>query len=162
MCADQRTERQSDHVLWHQILPWVLVVFWAGVIFFMSAKTGSDLIDGDDLISRVKRLLNDIQTAWFGPGVDIASSLAHFCEFTVFGALLQNAFRGHVRPWIAVGLAILVGSLYGITDEIHQLFVPDRACDPIDWLVDTAGALLGALVAYAVTHGRRRRRRKES
>ena len=45
-------------------------------------------------------------------------------------------------------LAIVVASAYGVTDEFHQLFVPGRACDPVDWMVDTAGAALGALLAH--------------
>lgn len=49
-------------------------------------------------------------------------------------------------PWAAVVLAIACASLYGITDELHQYFVPGRACDPADWLVDTCGAALGAVL----------------
>lgn len=47
--------------------------------------------------------------------------------------------------WL-VFFAVAAASLYGVTDEIHQLFVPGRFCDPADWLVDTLGALTGALI----------------
>ncbi len=52
-------------------------------------------------------------------------------------------------PWVAVVLAIVCASLYGVTDELHQYFVPGRACDPADWLVDTCGAALGAVLLKA-------------
>ena len=76
------------------------------------------------------------------------SSIAHFCEYTVFGALLANALRCHMPLGRACVLAIVCGSLYGVTDEFHQLFVPGRMCDPLDWLVDTAGSGLGSGLAW--------------
>jgi VanZ like family len=45
-----------------------------------------------------------------------------------------------------VALATLIASLYGITDEFHQSFVPGRSPDVLDWLADTAGALLATLL----------------
>lgn len=55
--------------------------------------------------------------------------------------------RSSVRvSWLAVVLAVACASLYGVTDELHQYFVPGRACDPADWLVDTCGAALGAML----------------
>ena len=37
------------------------------------------------------------------------------------------------------------GCLYGITDELHQLFVPGREASVIDVAVDTLGSLLGGI-----------------
>ncbi|MDO4854768.1 MAG: VanZ family protein [Coriobacteriia bacterium] len=47
-------------------------------------------------------------------------------------------------------LAMVLASLYGISDEFHQIFVPQRSCDPADWAVDTIAALIGALICYAL------------
>ncbi|MBP8105542.1 MAG: VanZ family protein, partial [Nitrospira sp.] len=33
---------------------------------------------------------------------------------------------------------------YGLSDEIHQLFVPLRQGDPLDLVADSVGAALGA------------------
>lgn len=38
--------------------------------------------------------------------------------------------------------ALLFTSLFGITDELHQYFVPNRSCDILDWTADTIGALI--------------------
>lgn len=133
-------------------LSWALVVLWAVVIFLMSANTGEDLSDGDGLVARVRALLVAAQVALVGASVDLVSPLAHFCEYAVFGFLLQNALGCSLgRPASArraMVLAVVIASAYGVTDEFHQLFVPGRACDPVDWLVDTAGATLGALIAW--------------
>lgn len=141
-----------------RVLSWTLVALWAGVIFFMSANTGDDLSDGDGLVARVRALLMAAQVALVGSGADLVSPLAHFCEYAVFGFLLQNALGCSAPARRAVVLAIVVASAYGVTDELHQLFVPGRACDPVDWLVDTVGAALGALIAWRAL--RRPRSRK--
>ncbi|WP_165253938.1 VanZ family protein [Adlercreutzia sp. ZJ304] len=155
---------KNSNAIWLIALSWGLVIIWALVIFFMSAHTGSDLNEGDDFIALVKQWLNDIQMHYLGPGVDLASSIAHFCEFTVFGALLANAFGKHFsRRWLLIFLlAVLVASIYAITDEVHQIFVPDRACDPIDWIVDTAGAMLGAAIWLAAARRIVRRKQVEN
>ncbi|GHT89287.1 antibiotic resistance protein VanZ [Spirochaetia bacterium] len=41
-------------------------------------------------------------------------------------------------------LIVLVSSLYGVIDEVHQFYVPGRNCNVWDWMADTIGALLGA------------------
>ena len=47
----------------------------------------------------------------------------------------------------AVALAIVAASLYGATDEVHQAFVPFRTAAWSDWVADTAGAAIGAVIA---------------
>ena len=39
------------------------------------------------------------------------------------------------------------GTIYSITDEIHQMFVPGRACAPLDMLIDSAGVAAGVIIA---------------
>jgi VanZ family protein len=45
----------------------------------------------------------------------------------------------------ALLFAIVTASLYGMTDEAHQLFVPFRESSWLDWLADTVGAVIGAM-----------------
>ena len=74
--------------------------------------------------------------------------IAHFCEYFVFAALLTVAFTGgRLKSWQVVLVAVAIASAYAASDEFHQLFVPGRLCDPVDWLTDTLGAISGALTA---------------
>lgn len=41
---------------------------------------------------------------------------------------------------------LILCSIYGASDEFHQLFVPGRTCDFFDWAGDNAGVLLAILV----------------
>ncbi len=74
----------------------------------------------------------------------VLRKLAHFAEFAVLGALLMRAVD---RLW----LAVVVGSLYAMTDELHQAFVDGRVASPLDWTIDTAGVLAGVLLYARAT-----------
>lgn len=79
--------------------------------------------------------------------------LAHFGEYMILSALLTTAlFGGKLKAWQAVLIAVLLSSAYAASDEIHQLFVPGRMSDPVDWITDTLGALVAApLTAFVLT-----------
>jgi VanZ family protein len=47
-------------------------------------------------------------------------------------------------------LIVLISSLYGVIDEIHQFYVPGRDCNVWDWMADTLGAFLGGGAALLV------------
>jgi VanZ family protein len=87
----------------------------------------------------------------FAPaGILTFDKLLHFVEYAGLGALLA---WGLARAGLAVSSggvwAAVLGSAYGLSDEVHQAFVPSRSADPGDWLADTAGALVGAVVMVA-------------
>ena len=79
---------------------------------------------------------------------------AHFVEYFILGVLLAGGIlrpeggRVRFRP---EGLrAWAYGTVYAVSDELHQLFVPGRACMPGDVLLDSAGVLTGTLFCAAV------------
>ena len=76
--------------------------------------------------------------------------LLHAGAYAVLGVLLFNALRNSSSSsWHTIRTATLLSSLYGLSDEFHQSFVPGRQADGWDWLADTTGALLGSiLVAF--------------
>jgi VanZ family protein len=83
-------------------------------------------------------------------GLLTLDKLLHFVEYAVLGALLAWGLSRAGMALASGGLwAAVVGSVYGLTDELHQAFVPNRSADARDWLADTAGALAGALAVVA-------------
>jgi VanZ family protein len=44
-------------------------------------------------------------------------------------------------------LLLALGALYGVTDEVHQGYVPGRMPDPWDWVADVVGLLIGYGIA---------------
>jgi VanZ family protein len=93
------------------------------------------------------------------PGSDVPGRfgpLGHFALYAVLGGLYFAALDPTTRSTRAATVAVALASAYGITDEYHQYFVPGRTNDPVDWLVDTAGAAAAvALIAWVA-------RRRES
>jgi VanZ family protein len=78
----------------------------------------------------------------------------HFVEYGTLAVLLSHAIRGtwrELRPISTFALAVVLTTLWGITDEIHQAYVPGRNADVEDVLADALGATLAAgLYAVAV------------
>ena len=156
MTSQERKHRTSTYVL-----SWAAVVAMAALIFWMSANTGQQINHGLGIISAIKGALASAGTALFGHDVDV-SPVGHFTEYLVFGALLFNALRLHLGPHRAIAVAVTtaIASLYGASDELHQIFVPERSCDPADWAVDTIAAFVGAMIVFAAMNARSRTSRE--
>lgn len=82
------------------------------------------------------------------PRFDIGSNLLGYLPL---GLLLHIAGRRAAwRPVPAFGAAVLGASFLSFTLEVTQNFVPERVPSLLDWTLNTAGALLGALLAAAL------------
>ena len=84
--------------------------------------------------------------------------LVHTVEYAVLGGLCVYASqrtwpRHHALRTTLVGAFLAVA--FGVTDEVHQSFVPGRNADLMDLVADTLGASLGAVIA--AVWGRRSR-----
>jgi VanZ family protein len=74
-----------------------------------------------------------------------SDKLSHLVEYALFGLLLSRSLAGSGRRFQTAGVLSL-GAFYGVTDELHQHFVPGRTVDLFDWLADVLGVGLGAVV----------------
>ena len=81
----------------------------------------------------------------------------HGAGYAILGALLLRALSGGrlagVTP-LAVLAAVLGASLYGVTDEWNQSFVPGRSESLADVAADAAGAALAAAIGWAWARAR--------
>ena len=87
----------------------------------------------------------------------LGDKLLHAIEYAVLAALSYRAFRRAAGPHAAryaVVYAAAAASFYGMSDEVHQAFVPFRTATWLDWLADTAGGILGSLTAQRVMERR--------
>jgi VanZ family protein len=112
---------------------WGPVCGYAGLIFYLSAQSHPE-----DHVPFV---------TYF------SDKVLHAMEYAVFGALCYRALRGSgndVWRQQAIPVAILLASLYGASDEVHQAFVPFRDSNWLDWVADTVGAAIGVTVMHRV------------
>jgi hypothetical protein len=117
--------------LFHSVVEWLPALLWALVIYRLSSTPGSQV------------------PTW------LPAPVGHFAEYALLGACLVIPFQR--RPlWQAVLIATVIASLFGVTDEWHQSFVPGRTPDILDWGIDTIAALAGAWFAAWVVARRAR------
>ena len=84
-----------------------------------------------------------------GPLPDVA---AHAIAYAVLGAAMLRAVAG--ADWSRMTgrgalLAVALTVCYGVTDEIHQSFVPGRTPELRDLAADAMGAATGAGLVWA-------------
>lgn len=88
--------------------------------------------------------------------------LLHVIEYIPFTLLVCWPLSTLTTPALIVrhadSAAVAAVGLFGLTDELHQSFVPGRSPDPLDVLADCTGALIGvALWRWTLQRHRRRR-----
>lgn len=105
----------------------LLAIAWMGVLFWLSAQP-----------SIATPTLFSAQDKVFHAGA--YGILGLF----LLGAMRPPLFTGYTR--LQIRLTVIIASLYGISDEFHQSFVPGRSPEVLDWLADTTGALLAAIL----------------
>ena len=76
--------------------------------------------------------------------IDFEDKLYHVLAYWVLGGLCLRGFFWNGKVSLRAGLAgaALLSALYGVSDEIHQAFVPERSSDFLDWAADAIGAAM--------------------
>lgn len=110
----------------HSGVSWILTILIAIAIFYISSITFP---------------LGPTKQAF-----PFKSVVYHFLAFFIFGFfLLICMVRGKFNLNLLF-LALILSLLYGISDEIHQIFVPNRFFDIADILTNSAGILLAGVL----------------
>ncbi len=109
-------------------LYWTPVALYAALIFFLSSLSEPDV---------------------YVPALPIpyADKALHAVEYGVLAILTYRAFRYAGNTWSAAHAAILAiaaSTVYGLTDEFHQAFVPLRDSSVWDLVADWMGSVVGA------------------
>jgi VanZ family protein len=113
--------------VWRWIEAWLPAVVWALVIFVLSSIPGTNF-----------------------PSVAVpqADKIVHTLTYAVLGALAFRGARSSAltrAPLATAAVAVVITTLYGISDELHQTFTPNRTPDWHDVVADAFGGSLGAL-----------------
>ena len=134
----------------------IITILMMAFIFFQSSLP-ADLSskESDFLVPVVSRTLN------IKP--DDASFLirkcAHFIEYLILGIFIALSVsemikyrKNPVRHFKSLAFAVswASGTLYSVSDEIHQSFVPGRSCELRDVIIDSCGIAAGVLIITAI------------
>lgn len=149
---------------------WPLLILIMALIFFFSAQSGEDSGNTSGFITqmilRVIRpdfdsLPEDAQMRLLDTVHLIVRKGAHFSEFAALAFVMYLLLRTY--PLKMFGLFSWLGAtLYAVTDEIHQLFVGERAGSIKDVMIDSCGAAAGVLVAFVLVYWKLKRLSKRN
>ena len=127
----------------------ILTILWMGIIFsFSSENSDKSSNTSGRTIRAIVRIFVELPQQREDEIVEqlqhITRKIAHFTIYTIGGVILINLVKTYTmnKPWI---YAWGIGTMYAITDEIHQYFVPGRSCQVTDVLLDSCGVITGIL-----------------
>jgi branched-subunit amino acid transport protein AzlD len=87
------------------------------------------------------------------PAFSFADKLAHLLAYGVLASLIYLALKKSQVSFHPISIPFLIAFLYGVSDELHQYFVPGRDADPFDAVANGVGAFVFALGIHAIEHG---------
>jgi VanZ family protein len=85
------------------------------------------------------------------PDVRFLDKLLHFAAYALLGVLSYRAYETlslKDNHKLLIFISIASATLYGISDEIHQYFVPSRHADVADVIANTLGSICGVFLYY--------------
>lgn len=138
----------------------ILTAVWMAVIFSFSAKPADESskeslfvgkVVGRIFVDGFEDMSKEEQEAFAEKINYPVRKTAHASEYAVLGFLLFQtaaAWKWFGERKDGAGLkrtggAWLIGTGYAVSDELHQLFVPGRACMATDVMIDSGGVLAG-------------------
>jgi VanZ family protein len=107
---------------------------WAPVVLYMTAIF----------------LVSSLPAAPLPP--DVSDKTAHTAAYAGLAILATRAVAGGLPArigWRTAAMSLAITTGYGVSDEVHQLFVPGRTADPGDVAADALGAVIGVGLCWA-------------
>lgn len=142
---DQKTKKV------HIAIPVLIMIF-----IFVQSAFPSDLSGRESglIVSLVRHFWDaDPETITL-----VVRKCAHFIEYLALGwslmfPVLDKLGQKDLR--YAMLISWLIGTVYAMTDEIHQIFVDGRSCQLSDMALDSAGTLAGIVIAVLLIRSRK-------
>lgn len=113
---------------WRKALFFPLIVYW--IILFIGTSLPSDHIS--DIFA-------------------VTDKLKHFSAYLVLAFLINLNFHFQDKNVKLAQYSLIITFFlcvtYGMLDELHQMWIPNRSAELMDWLADSLGSIVGILVS---------------
>jgi len=107
---------------------WLFTIIYMGIIFYFSSREWPEVV----------RVLK------------FSDKLIHMFVYIPLAFLIYNSlFKSGVRKYVLI-FAFLLTAIYGVSDELHQAFVPGRDASVFDFFADLFGGFLGSSLAAVI------------
>ena len=84
------------------------------------------------------------------PSIGFSDKVNHFIAYFVLSVLvnLTLIYQRKSRSLFekATMVTIIVCLFYGVADELHQILIPGRFAETLDWVADASGTIVGVLI----------------
>ena len=131
---------------------WILPTIAIMLLIFIHSAMPADLSTVES--SRLAEWAACILHIGIDPATILVRKTAHFTEYFVLGLFLSLFWKRteiiRNRIFFRGFLSWLIGTVYAVSDEVHQYFVPGRSCEVRDICIDSAGVLVGALIVFLI------------
>ena len=134
------------------------IIIWMGIVFKFSNQP-ADV--SDHTSSNVTKIIVEIfakkdiseeeKTELIEKYDPAVRKFAHFTIYAIGGFLIMiyvNAYN--IKETKKILYSWGVGSFYALTDEIHQIFIPGRAGEITDVILDSIGILTGVCTSLLI------------
>ncbi len=135
----------------------LVLVFWLSMIFALSAEDATESNSTSAgftyrvfclVYPEFDEMSPDEQQQIISDFSFIIRKTAHFSIYMILGALsfINLSLYDRVTRRIRLAGSWIFCVLYAVSDEIHQFFVPGRACQFRDVCIDGLGSFVGILI----------------
>lgn len=136
----------------------VLLVLWMGFIFSMSCEnaekssntSGKTIEAVLSVVPEFEKQPEEVKKSIIEELQFITRKSAHFIAYMILGILAISLILQYENINKKPQLSFLICVLYAISDEVHQLFVPGRAGQVRDVLIDSSGSFLGIFLVMVL------------
>ena len=89
------------------------------------------------------------------PSIGLSDKINHFIAYFALSILINLSLIYQRKSRLlfdkAVTATIILCLLYGVIDELHQMFIPGRFAETLDWFADSLGAISGVVLVKFLT-----------
>lgn len=133
----------------------ILVFIWMAIVFnFSNQPAETSTNTSGNTIKAIINIFPNIRNLEENEKEQIVSNLqpivrklAHFSIYTLGGILIYILINTYdIENKRKVIYSFIIGGIYAVTDEFHQLFISGRSCEFRDVCIDSSGVLLGILI----------------
>ena len=136
-----------------KIIWWIFVILVMAIIFRFSAEKAGESAHTSKRFMRVlidifpfTKYLTEIAKQELMESMDfIIRKCAHFTLYAMLGFSVYGAVESTLSVTVKLNImySFVICVLYAVSDEIHQFFVPGRACRVYDIIIDSIGSIFG-------------------
>ena len=153
-----------------RLLFWLIctLAIMIAIFSFSSQDADSSKALSGGLLLRIKGLIDLLPDIFGGSDGNKIRKYAHLFEFMCLGGssfmfFHELYYSRNRRAGRAALSSLAFGLFYACTDEIHQIFVPGRACQLRDIVIDFGGLLpaIAALSAFSALIIKKREHKDE-